>query len=291
MNTEKYRNHFSINILVLNDLSIRAVAILLIPLLLLVTTLPQYGSPSPPEPDFHSLEQAEALIVDGLAEESLKMLEKLKPEMRTPEQQIKFYLLKIRAFLVMKDKEGAENTVREIYKQDLTGLIEMEDLDEEVKFLIEKVQPEYWFALKDEKQDEEQFDRLVIQQYKKKPKKKKLIPYMILGAILIGTLATAILLIASGSSKEENGEVGTLKFENCNYWDVTVEIFGIVKNAPGTHSNIPYGPSRNFLFIDLPPDIHTLTVTSTTPSGETKVFVYSIEISLGWETHFTFIHL
>jgi hypothetical protein len=277
----------------IHSTGIRRTSISLIFLFLFMTTIAPFAQDSPPVPDIYSMQQAEALIAEGLAVESLKMLEKLEPEMTTPKQQIKLYLLKIRAFLALADRDSAENIVREIYKQDLTGRIQMEDLDEEIRFLFDKVRPEYWFALKAEKRDEEQFDRMVIQQYKKKPKKKRLLPNLILGAVLIGAVVAAILFIASGSKeKEDRGDVGTLKFENGNYWDVNVEICGIVKNAPGTHNNTYYFINKNFLYIDLPPGIHPLTVTSTNGyNGETKVFVYSVEIVTGRETHFVFYHL
>ena len=274
----------------LNSPGARLLSVSLTFLFLFMTTIPRFAQDSPPEPDIFSMEQAEALVAEGLAAEALKILEKLKPETETPEQQIKFYLLEIRAFLALKDKKSAENTVREIYKKDLIGLIHMEELDEEIKFLFDKVQPEYWFALKDEKQDEEQFDRLVIQQYKKKPKKKRLISTLILGAVLIGAVVGFILFFTSKKGQEEDkGNLGTLKFENSTYGDVTIEIYGIVKIAPGTRHNTHLNPPVNFAYVDLPPGTHTLTVTSTSSyNNETEVFVYSIEIITGLVTHFFF---
>jgi len=269
---------------------IRRTACSLIFLFLFTTTIPLFAQDSPPEPVIYSMEQAEALYTAGLAEESLKMLEKLEPEITGPEQKIRFYLLRARDYLTLADTESAENCVRELFKRELSDGIQLDSLEEEIVFLFEKVRPEYWFALKEEKQDEEEFDRLVIQQYRKKPKKKKLIPTLILGAVLIGAVVAAVLFITSGSKEEEdNGEFGTLKFENANYWDVSIEIYEIVKNAPGTNHNTYGRPASNFAYVDLPPGTHTLTVTSTRPyNDETEVFVYSIEIITGHVTHFVF---
>lgn len=272
---------------------IRRTSLSLIFLLLFMTTITPLAQDSPPEPDIYSMDQAEALYAAGLSQESLKMLEKLEPEVSGPEQQIRFNLLKARAYLALAEKESAENCVRELFKRELSDRIPLDSLEDELVFLFEKVRPEYWFALKEEKRDEEQFDRLVIQQYQKKPKKKTLLPKLILGTVLVGAVVAAILLITSSSKDgEDKGDFGTLKFENSNYWDVSIEICGIVKNAPGTNHNSYGRPASNFAYVDLPPGTHTLTVTSTWPyNDETEVFEYSIEIITGHVTHFIFYHM
>jgi hypothetical protein len=276
----------------LNSPGARLLSISLTFLFLFMTTIPCFAQDSPPEPDIFSMEQAEALIAEGLAAEALKMLEKLEPEMKAPEQQIKFYLLKIRAHLALGEKNNAESAVREIYKKNLAERIQMSDLENDTVFLFEKIKAEYWFVLKEEKKDEEAFDRLVIEQHGKKPKKKSILPKLIVGTLLAGALVAAVLMFTSGSTDGgDTGDYGILKFENCNYWDVSIEINSVVKNVPGTRHNRSLLPPVNFAYVKLPPGTHTLTVTSTQIySGETKVFVYSINITLGIETHFLFFH-
>ncbi len=268
----------------------RFLSLLLVFMFLFSVFVPCFSQDSPPEPVIYSMEQADALFIAGLYDEALKMLDKLEEEISTPEQQVQLYLLKARSHLGREDTENGENTVREIFKQGLSDRIQMDSLEEKLRFLFEKVRPEYWFALKKEKIDEEKFDRLVIQQYRKKPKKKRLLPKLILGAVLVGAVVAAVLFITSNTKEEEDkGNLGTLKFENSIHWDVSIEVCNIVKNVPGTNNNSWGKPPVNFAYVDLPPGTHTLTVTSTsTYTGETTVFTYSIEIITGQETHFVF---
>jgi len=268
----------------------RFLSFLLVFMFLFSVSAPCFSQDSPPEPVIYSMEQAEALFIAGLYDEALKMLDKLEEDISTPEQQVQLYLLKARSHLGREDTENGENAVREIFKQGLSDRIQMDSLEEKLRFLFEKVRPEYWFALKKEKIDEEKFDRLVIQQYRKKPKKKKLIPTLILGAVLIGAVLAAVLFITSNTKEEEDkGNLGILKFENGYFHSIEIEIYDIVKNVPGTNSNSYGRPPVNFAYVDLPPGTHTLTVTSTsTYTGKTTVYTYSIEIITGQETYFLF---
>lgn len=268
----------------------RFLSLLLVFMFLFSVFVPCFSQDSPPEPVIYSMEQAEALFMAGLYDEALKMLDKLEEEISTPEQQLKLYLLKARSHLGREDTGNGENAVREIFKQGLSDRIQMDSLEEKLRFLFEKVRPEYWFALKKEKIDEEKFDRMVIQQYQKKPKKKKLLPTLILGAVLVGAVVAAVLFITSNTKEEEDkGNLGTLKFENGYFHSIKIEIYDIVKNVPGTSSNSYGKPPVNFAYVDLPPATHTLIVTSTsTYTGKTTVYTYSIEIITGQETHFVF---
>jgi hypothetical protein len=267
----------------------RFLSLLLVFMFLFSVFVPCFSQDSPPEPTIRSLEQAEALFIAGLYDEALKMLDKLEEEISIPEQQVQLYLLKARSHLGLEDMGNGENAVREIFKQGLSDCIQMDSLEEKLRFLFEKVRPEYWYALKDEKIDEEKFDRLVIQQYQKKPKKKRLLPKLILGAVLVGVVVAAVLLITSNTKEEDKGNLGTLKFENGYFHDIKIEIYDIVKTVPGTHHNSWGRPPVNFAYVDLPPGIHTLIVTLTSSyTGETTVYTYSIEIITGQETYFLF---
>ncbi|MCK4941920.1 MAG: hypothetical protein KAS65_00015 [Candidatus Aminicenantes bacterium] len=274
----------------MNPSNNRFLSLLLVFMFLFSISVPCFSQDSPPEPTIRSLEQAEALFIAGLYDEALKMLDKLEEEISIPEQQVQLYLLKARSHLGREDMGNGENAVREIFKQGLSDHIQMDSLEEKLRFLFEKVRPEYWFALKKEKADEEKFDRLIIQQYQKKPKKKRLLPKLILGAVLVGVVVVAVLFITSNTKEEEDkGNLGTLKFENGYYQNVNIEIYDIDKTVLGTNNNSYGRPPVNFAYVDLPPGTHTLIVTSTsTYTGETTVFTYSIEIITGQETHFVF---
>ena len=263
----------------------RFLSLLLVFMFLFSVSAPCFSQDSPPEPVIYSMEQAEALFIAGLYDEALKMLDKLEEEISTPEQQLKLYLLKARSHLGREDTANGENAVREIFKQGLSDRIQMDSLEEKLRFLFEKVRPEYWFALKKEKIDEEKFDRLVIQQYQKKPKKKKFLPKLILGAVLVGVVVGAILLVASGMSDGDgNEDKGTLRFENLLWSSVTVEVGGIIKIVKGIASNHWSHPDVNKVLIDLMPGSYSLKVTVYTQ----EIFTYTISISKGITTHFSF---
>jgi hypothetical protein len=257
-----------------------------------MTSIPHYGEDSTPEADINSLKKVETLLMEGHAEEVLELIERMELEINEPELKTKLLILKIRTYLALGDKDSAENTFRKIFQLDLEDKIQMDCLTEDVRSLYKKIRPEYWFTLKEEGKDKEAFNQLVIQQYQKKPKKKKFLAKLILGTLLFGAVVSAILLITTGSKEaEDKGDLGTLKFENRNNWDVTIEIYGIVKNVLGKIYNTWQNPYKNLVYIELPPGIHSMTVTSTNPQiNETKVLVYSVEIFTGQATYFSFTH-
>ncbi len=247
-------------------------------------SVPCFPQESAEEPIPPTLKGAEELIARGQAREALKVLEKLEAGIESPEKQLRYFLLKARAHISLDERDGCEDAIREIYQRGLSDRIQTGTLEKELRFYVDKVKAEYWFSIDNAEEDEDTVDQRIIEQASQKPKKKSLLPKLILGTVLVGVVVAAVLLIFLGGEEEEdNGNLGTLKFENRSYGSVNIEVGGIVKNVQGTSSNHWPLPDVNKVLIDLMPGTYALKVTY-----DSEVYTYSISISRGITTHFIF---
>jgi hypothetical protein len=212
------------------------------------------------------------------------MLEQLEEGITVPGDQVRFYLLRARASLAVDDRPGCENAIREIFSLNLSSRIQIDSLEDELRFYFNKVRAEYWFSLDKVQDEEEKIEQRVIEQTRQKPRKKSVLPKLLLGTVLLAVAAGAVWLIAlGGKGSDENGEMGTLKFQNLSYGGVSIEVGGIEKYVQGT-SYYHYGmPEVNKVLIDLMPGNYDLHVTY---DGE--VYTYPISISKGSTTLFVF---
>jgi hypothetical protein len=236
-----------------------------------------------------SLQRAEAFFEAGRYADAIRMLGQLEERVDVPDDQVKLYLLKARSYLALGDRSGCEDAVREIYSHGLSGKVKADSLEPELRVVFSTVKAEYWYSLgkspENEDEDEKAYQQ-VIEQARQRPKKKSLLPKLILGTVLAGVAAGAIFLLVSGRSNKD-GNMGTLKFENRSLSSVFIEI-GDIKTTVAGAINLHWNRStENILFVDLPAGSYLLKVTSTY-TGEEKVYTFNINLFNGQETHFVF---
>ena len=269
----------------------KGVSYSLVLVFLFFLSIPCFPQAVPEEGTIPSLEQAELLFSAGRYGDAIRMLDGLEENIEAPADQVTLYLLKARSYLALGNRAGCEDAVRDIYSRELSDRIEEDTLEEELRVVFSTVKAEYWFSLNKPKvdEDDEKIYQQVIEQAKQKPKKKSLLPKLVLGTVLAVVLAGGIYLIASGNEENiGNGNTGTLKFENGMVWEVTIEVGELIKVIPGNRSYFGR-PAVNIVYIDLPAGDYSLKVTSTsTFSGITTVYFYDISINLGQETYFLF---
>jgi hypothetical protein len=256
---------------------------------LFFTMVPCFPQDLPEAEISPSLQRAEAFFEAGRYADAIRMLGQLEERVDVPDDQVKLYLLKARSYLALGDRSGCEDAVREIYSHGLSGKVKADSLEPELRVVFSTVKAEYWYSLgkspENEDEDEKAYQQ-VIEQARQRPKKKSLLPKLILGTVLAGVAAGAIFLLVSGRSNKD-GNMGTLKFENRSLSSVFIEI-GDIKTTVAGAINLHWNRStENILFVDLPAGSYLLKVTSTY-TGEEKVYTFNINLFNGQETHFVF---
>jgi hypothetical protein len=256
---------------------------------LFFTMVPCFPQDLPEAEISPSLQRAEAFFEAGRYADAIRMLGQLEERVDVPDDQVKLYLLKARSYLALGDRSGCEDAVREIYSHGLSGKVKADSLEPELRVVFSTVKAEYWYSLgkspENEDEDEKAYQQ-VIEQARQRPKKKSLLPKLILGAVVAGVVAGAIFLLVSGRSNKD-GNMGTLKFENRSLSSVFIEI-GDIKTTVAGAINLHWNRStENILFVDLPAGSYLLKVTSTY-TGEEKVYTFNINLFNGQETHFVF---
>jgi tetratricopeptide (TPR) repeat protein len=267
-------------------------ALLTVVFFLFFTMVPCFPQDLPEAEISPSLQRAEAFFEAGRYADAIRMLGQLEERVDVPDDQVKLYLLKARSYLALGDRSGCEDAVREIYSHGLSGKVKADSLEPELRVVFSTVKAEYWYSLgkspENEDEDEKAYQQ-VIEQARQRPKKKSLLPKLILGAVVAGVVAGAIFLLAYGKS-EGSGDAsnGKLKFENGEFWQVTIEIGDVTKVVPA-YKYYFNSPPNNIIYIDLPAGAYVLKVTSTSIySGITSVYSYNININAGQETYFLF---
>jgi hypothetical protein len=264
-------------------------ALLTVVFFLFFTMVPCFPQDLPEAEISPSLQRVEAFFEAGRYADAIRMLGQLEERVDVPDDQIKLYLLKARSYLALGDRSGCEDAVREIYSHGLSGKVKADSLEPELRVVFSTVKAEYWYSLgkspENEDEDEKAYQQ-VIEQARQRPKKKSLLPKLILGTVLAGVAAGAIFLLVSGRSNKD-GNMGTLKFENRSLSSVFIEI-GDIKTTVAGAINLHWNRStENILFVDLPAGSYLLKVTSTY-TGEEKVYTVNINLFNGQETHFVF---
>jgi hypothetical protein len=256
---------------------------------LFFTMVPCFPQDLPEAEISPSLQRAEAFFEAGRYADAIRMLGQLEERVDVPDDQVKLYLLKARSYLALGDRSGCEDAVREIYSHGLSGKVKADSLEPELRVVFSTVKAEYWYSLGESPENEDEDEKAyqqVIEQARQRPKKKSLLPKLILGTVLAGVAAGAIFLLVSGRSNKD-GNMGTLKFENRSLSSVFIEI-GDIKTTVAGAINLHWNRStENILFVDLPAGSYLLKVTSTY-TGEEKVYTFNINLFNGQETHFVF---
>jgi hypothetical protein len=264
-------------------------ALLTVVFFLFFTMVPCFPQDLPEAEISPSLQRAEAFFEAGRYADAIRMLGQLEERVDVPDDQVKLYLLKARSYLALGDRSGCEDAVREIYSHGLSGKVKADSLEPELRVVFSTVKAEYWYSLGESPENEDEDEKAyqqVIEQARQRPKKKSLLPKLILGTVLAGVAAGAIFLLVSGRSNKD-GNMGTLKFENRSLSSVFIEI-GDIKTTVAGAINLHWNRStENILFVDLPAGSYLLKVTSTY-TGEEKVYTFNINLFNGQETHFVF---
>jgi hypothetical protein len=264
-------------------------ALLTVVFFLFFTMVPCFPQDLPEAEISPSLQRVEAFFEAGRYADAIRMLGQLEERVDVPDDQVKLYLLKARSYLALGDRSGCEDAVREIYSHGLSGKVKADSLEPELRVVFSTVKAEYWYSLGESPENEDEDEKAyqqVIEQARQRPKKKSLLPKLILGTVLAGVAAGAIFLLVSGRSNKD-GNMGTLKFENRSLSSVFIEI-GDIKTTVAGAINLHWNRStENILFVDLPAGSYLLKVTSTY-TGEEKVYTFNINLFNGQETHFVF---
>lgn len=220
--------------------------------------------------------QAREMIQQGHFHEAVTVLQRLLPRATGAKDQARIRLLLSRAYLSAGDAETCDESLRAIFEKRLHLHVDPAAMEADLRLAYDKIKAEYWYGLGSMESVEEKMEKRVIVRPAKKPKKKRLWPKLVVGAILLGAMVTLVLLF-TGKKEVDPGEaiegVSGLMFENTIIHPVSIEIGGVTSYVAG----------RTSVFVRLNPGYYLLSIFYFS-------FVYTdwIQIRESEHTHFVF---